>query len=404
VLTSTFALPSLCGPTLRKRVSQALAEQDLGEADLGGYGGSSHINEAGERVGETVAFSAQVRGELDLGIQVIQETLARAGAPQGTTIRLLGPEQRTIPFHPSPDAEVTPILLDQDPPFSAEDACVFAESAIATARDQGGLQLDFSPGSLVQLDQLLQGMPKIEDAGAVLPAVVKQLGCYLGEVIIRNHGGKWRRTARSDFWTQPGALQFPLFLQLPGGVPCNPLRLVLKRLGGAAETSLPAAYEKITSGELQAWAAAPHLVLHSARGNAGLTPGEKQALLDLVGRAGGRWREAYKDYRVDFPDRGVASVISDDLQGARRCQHVAVKIRTLSSQVTRFIGDLVRVGNLLLLRQPRPGRSLPFGAVVVSEEQRRLVEDQKPGVPITVASPAELEQMVAEEFTSQQNE
>jgi hypothetical protein len=130
----------------------------------------------------------------------------------------------------------------QTPPSSPEEARRLAETAVDWADLYVGFTLDFSPPSLQQLDSLLHGfhitgslqaqgrLEAQDEEGAVVLTAANLAGCYLGEVIIRNHGGVWRRTEETEWRKIPGMSRFPLVLELPGGVICSPLSKPFKVL------------------------------------------------------------------------------------------------------------------------------------------------------------------------------
>lgn len=66
-----------------------------------------------------------------------------------------------------------------------------------------GLELDYSPGSLSQLDDLIDsnfGPGSADDHSSLIVG----MGCYLGEVVIRNHGGAWH--ADEEFFRSPAVV------------------------------------------------------------------------------------------------------------------------------------------------------------------------------------------------------
>src|SRR3989304_4714248 len=78
-------------------------------------------------------------------------------------------------------------------PFEGWAAGDFRPHAVefcALARDAYGLELDSSPGTLGRLDDLIDSNfgPGSADQNSNL---IVGMGCYLGEVVIRAHGGAW---------------------------------------------------------------------------------------------------------------------------------------------------------------------------------------------------------------------
>ena len=149
--------------------------------------------------------------------------------------------------------------LPTRPPSSPEDAKRLAELALDWALD-GGFGLDFSPASLGDIDRLLHGfhivgglqtqgqlLADTDEQTAFAVAWANLAGCYLGEVIIRNHGGLWRRTEETEWQKFAGMSRFPLVLQLPSGVTCSPLSKPFKVLEAGRAESLSDFYQGVTS-------------------------------------------------------------------------------------------------------------------------------------------------------------
>ncbi len=151
------------------------------------------------------------------------------------------------------------------PPSSPEEARRLAETAVDWAPLYCGFDLDFSPDSLQQFDSLLDGfhitgglqaqgdLPAANDEEtATVLAWAYLAGCYLGEVLIRNHGGVWRRTAETDWRKIQGMSQFPLVLELPGGLTCSPLSKPFKVIEcGRPPESVFDFYHGVTSADTE---------------------------------------------------------------------------------------------------------------------------------------------------------
>lgn len=60
--------------------------------------------------------------------------------------------------------------------------------------------------------------------------VAQRAGCYLGEVIVRNLGGRWVSAVETAYARLPSAAGFPLVVVLPNGHCCNPLARPFKLL------------------------------------------------------------------------------------------------------------------------------------------------------------------------------
>jgi len=108
----------------------------------------------------------------------------------------------------------------------------------ALAQDSYGLDLDYSPDTLRQLDNIINDhfAPGSADDH---PALIVSMGCYVGEVIIRSHGGRWQ--ADEEIFHSPaviieGRLQARTF----------PLSRVWRRFEYGENESLVAYYGEVS--------------------------------------------------------------------------------------------------------------------------------------------------------------
>jgi hypothetical protein len=92
-----------------------------------------------------------------------------------------------------PAAEPTPEEL-------ASECSEAADNAVEWIRSMSGIELDFSPPSLVVLDKVLEQLVQTLSRDDHEVTVVL-LGSYLGEVILRTFGGRWET---GDIFTGPG--------------------------------------------------------------------------------------------------------------------------------------------------------------------------------------------------------
>lgn len=124
-------------------------------------------------------------------------------------------------------------------PATPEFASQHAEVIVQTVLKFDNFGLDYSPESLQKVDDIIerfrQGGAKEDDNATTLFL----FGCYLGEVLVRNCGARWVSANEElrvlDDW--------PMFVQLPWGTFCNPLRKPYKRLTNGLEDSLPYFYQ-----------------------------------------------------------------------------------------------------------------------------------------------------------------
>jgi hypothetical protein len=119
--------------------------------------------------------------------------------------------------------------------FTVADARRYGEKAAELPLANAGVELDFSVESLARVDELMAGWHDDGHTSEGMPTTVYLFGCYFGEVIIRNHGGTWRETAGTEDEERVG---FPVALELPSGMICNPLGKASKLLDNGLEDSL----------------------------------------------------------------------------------------------------------------------------------------------------------------------
>ena len=107
----------------------------------------------------------------------------------------------------------------------------------------------FTPASLEQADDSVSGYHRMAGLG-MLDArmadaardVAERAGCYLGEVIVRNLGGRWVPAADTVYARLPDAAGFPLVVELPNGHCCHPLARPFKLLKHGRESESMAGF------------------------------------------------------------------------------------------------------------------------------------------------------------------
>jgi hypothetical protein len=135
-------------------------------------------------------------------------------------------------------------MLDMDPPEKRPPPAEYAAALIAEVPPMLGLnkQLDFSPQTLVMIDELLERMK--ETAKIDISRALLILGAYVGEVFVRNLGGKWENRETSGMANNSTA---PLVVSLPNGAYMNPLGKVLKRFDQGNVDSLAYYYQALVN-------------------------------------------------------------------------------------------------------------------------------------------------------------
>ncbi len=135
-------------------------------------------------------------------------------------------------------------------PPTPENAGRLAQLVMPAAKQISGVDLDYSPNSLHVVDQIVDGFHR---DGVTLDRIGSTLfcfGCYVGQVFVRNNGGRWRATDEAGCTAMT---DLPLVVQLGPDNFCNPIGKVFKRLENGEEDNLPYFYQVFTQGE-----GAPH--------------------------------------------------------------------------------------------------------------------------------------------------
>lgn len=123
---------------------------------------------------------------------------------------------------------------------TGENAPKFAGDIVASAAEIKGVELDYSADSLKALDDIIEGLRQDGCTTDQIAETLFAFGCYVGEVFVRQAGGKWRNTAETPMAEVAG---FPLVVQLSETRFCNPIGKVFKRLKDGEGDSLPYFYE-----------------------------------------------------------------------------------------------------------------------------------------------------------------
>ena len=115
-----------------------------------------------------------------------------------------------------------------------------AQGAVALVQRKFGFRLDYDPPSLIVVDALVD---KIKETGATehqASGLLLGLGCYVGEVFVRNARGSWRNTAEM---AMTKSVAYPIVIALPGAVGCDALGAVFRRFAAGGPEGVAALYE-----------------------------------------------------------------------------------------------------------------------------------------------------------------
>ncbi len=132
--------------------------------------------------------------------------------------------------------------MDQPSPTNAKQ---LAELAVSVTRNVAGIELDYSPASLNNVDSLISGFHAEGLTAEAMNETICLFGCYLGEVIIRNHGGAWKVARETGF--KDIAAGDLLVLETPNKAVWNPIGKAFKLLENGMEDSLVFLFGVITS-------------------------------------------------------------------------------------------------------------------------------------------------------------
>ncbi|MGE3808064.1 MAG: hypothetical protein AB7K24_25670 [Gemmataceae bacterium] len=127
-----------------------------------------------------------------------------------------------------------------------ENGPVFAADIVASTARITGDTLDYSVASLAVVDRIIENFRK---DGQTIDSMAETLfcfGCYVGEVLVRNAGGRWLATPEEHL----PVLGMRITVELPNSL-CNPIAKVFKRMHNGMEDHLPYFYVAFTQKPTQ---------------------------------------------------------------------------------------------------------------------------------------------------------
>ncbi|MGX1883337.1 hypothetical protein [Streptomyces sp. NPDC055287] len=114
----------------------------------------------------------------------------------------------------------------------------YAAGFVEQLAGRNRLPLDYSVGSLRLVDLVVDGLRRDAPERARVEAVLRGLGAYTGEVVVRRAGGQW-----VDFGAEQRELfRQPVGVRMPDGRVWNPLGKVVNRFEAGAEESVQRFY------------------------------------------------------------------------------------------------------------------------------------------------------------------
>lgn len=121
-----------------------------------------------------------------------------------------------------------------------ENAGKFADSFVNAAKNITGQTLDYSPNSISIVDSIVDSMRSQGAPIHKMPDTFFAMGCYIGEVFVRNGHGQWVLTESSPLKNFSSS---KIMIQLSSTSYCNPIDKAFKRAENGEEDSLAYFYE-----------------------------------------------------------------------------------------------------------------------------------------------------------------
>ena len=125
---------------------------------------------------------------------------------------------------------------------SAANAAEIAAMAVPVVQQNYGVTLDYGVTSLKQLDGIIDDLRRDQRFEALQPLLFS-IGCYVGEVLVRHAGARWRGTQELGMGVVASS---PIAIEMPDGRGCNPVGRVYKRFQKGREDSLASFYQAMT--------------------------------------------------------------------------------------------------------------------------------------------------------------
>ena len=131
-------------------------------------------------------------------------------------------------------------------PPSPENAARLAQIAVDTVKKIDRIDLDYSPASLSKVDSILETFHREGLDQSQIGETVFSLGCYVGEVLVRNNGGTWKLPKDSFLAKLVRRGENIMVVDLPNGTTCNPIGKAFKFLENGRTDSVAYFYQVFT--------------------------------------------------------------------------------------------------------------------------------------------------------------
>ena len=142
----------------------------------------------------------------------------------------------------SKEPQIYPESLHLKRPPIAENGSAFAADFHDSVLEIEDLDLDYSVESLAFIDTLLQGFHDEGLTVADFAETVFDAGCYVGEVMCRQAGGRWIDRDSLGPTVAP-MFAFPMLVELQGGSHANPIGKAYKRFADPTHDSVAYFYQ-----------------------------------------------------------------------------------------------------------------------------------------------------------------
>jgi hypothetical protein len=123
-----------------------------------------------------------------------------------------------------------------------DNAARIAAMVVPFAEKNYGVVLDYGVESLRQLDGILDDLRRDQSFENLQPLLFA-MGCYVGQVLVKNAGACWRVTGDLGMGEVASS---PIAIRVRDGRGCNPVGKVYKRFQNGPEDSLALFYNVMT--------------------------------------------------------------------------------------------------------------------------------------------------------------
>ncbi|MGY0021483.1 hypothetical protein [Streptomyces sp. cg35] len=120
-------------------------------------------------------------------------------------------------------------------PLEPGSAPRLAAAVVAAASDISGIELDYGPDSIALVEDIVDGFRSDGATSGEMAESLVAFGCYVGEILVRHASGTWRHAPAPH-------REFPLVVELPGAIECDPIDWVFRRLEHGSDLSVRALY------------------------------------------------------------------------------------------------------------------------------------------------------------------